>query len=233
MQCVERQIVEVLDQVEAPAVKVPAVEAPSKAFDASQRDRRIGKSRRALRGAMISLVAERGFDAVTVNDLCERADLNRGTFYNHFKDKENLASSLQDEFFAGLSQFKSQVERLTLKDLLAIKVSRKPLPLLVDLFDYLRQNSEYLVVMLGPRGDGKLARRLRDTFCRDMILGMLNAKYRENPTALVDYYVAFYASAYMGVICHWLSTGMKEPSDEMAMVFTKLLFIKPGESITM
>ena len=33
---------------------------------------------------------ERGFDGITVNDLCVQADLNRGTFYNHFRDKDDL-----------------------------------------------------------------------------------------------------------------------------------------------
>ena len=42
-------------------------------------DRRIAKSRRALRGALIELMEERGYDALTVNDLCERADTSRGT----------------------------------------------------------------------------------------------------------------------------------------------------------
>ena len=45
-------------------------------------DRRITRSKRALRDALIELMEERGFDGFTVNDLCVRADLNRGTFYN-------------------------------------------------------------------------------------------------------------------------------------------------------
>lgn len=53
------------------------------------------------------------------------------------------------------------------------------------------------------------------------------------PSAFVDYYLAFYASAYLGVITHWIETGMKESSEEMALIAMRLLFIRPGEPIRM
>ena len=74
--------------------------AESLAPPAPGEDRRITRSKRALRGALIALIEERGLDAITVNDLCERADLNRGTFYNHFHDKENLLTALENEVLA-------------------------------------------------------------------------------------------------------------------------------------
>src|SRR5699024_4054285 len=72
-------------------------------------DRRITKSKRALRTALIDLMEERGFDAVSVNDLCARADLNRGTFYNHFRDKEDLLAALEDEVMADLGRIQEQM----------------------------------------------------------------------------------------------------------------------------
>lgn len=199
----------------------------------AQADRRIVRSRRALRDALIELVAEHGYDAITVNDICDRANLNRGTFYNHFKDKDDLALSLQDEFFEGLLRFKGEVEKLTLFDLVRFKFAKRPLPLLVGLFDYLRSQQEYLAVMLSPGGDARLPQRLQDTFCTDLIMGMLHDRYHREPTPLVEYYVAFYSAAYLGVIRRWMLTGMQEPSEEMAVIAMRLLFIKPGESITL
>ena len=67
--------------------------------------------------------------------------------------------------------------------------------------------------------------------CDNFILSLLHARYRADRTAFVDYYVAFYANAYLGVICRWIETGMEESSEEMARIAVRLLFIKPGESI--
>lgn len=60
-------------------------------------DRRIARTRRALRDALVELVIERGWDAVGVRDLCARADVGRSTFYAHFGDKEHVLVSGLDE----------------------------------------------------------------------------------------------------------------------------------------
>ena len=56
-------------------------------------------------------------------------------------------------------------------------------------------------------------------------------RYRNNPEPFVQYYVAFYASAYLGVITRWVETGMRESSQDMALIAMKLFFIKPGDPI--
>ena len=97
-------------------------------------DRRITKSKRALRAALIGLMEERGLDAVSVNDLCARADLNRGTFYNHFRDKEDLLVALEDEVMADLDRFQAQLQDLTVRELMGYRVRKQPLPFLCLLY---------------------------------------------------------------------------------------------------
>ena len=194
-------------------------------------DRRITKSKKALRGALISLMEERGFDGFTVNDLCERADLNRGTFYNHFRDKDDLLARLEDEVMADLDRLQGQMQSLTVRELMKYRVRKAPLPFLVDLFGYLREQGDFLHAVLGPGGDVRFGPRLRDAVCTNLIQSILHERYRNNPEPFVQYYVAFYASAYLGVIQRWLETGMRETSEEMALIAMRLFFIKPGESI--
>ena len=194
-------------------------------------DRRITRSRRALRRALIELIEERGLDGFTVNDLCARADLNRGTFYNHFRDKDDLLQSFEDEIMADLRTFQERISKMTLLDLAKLKLAREPLPLLVEVFDKLREQGDFLRAVLGPNGDAKFGPRLRDSLCTELILGLLHDRYRNDPSPFVQYYVTFYATAYLGVITRWLECGMKEDSEEMARIAIRLLFIKPGESI--
>ena len=54
------------------------------------RDRRVRKTRKALRDALVELTLEKGYAAVTVGDIADRADVGRTTFYAHFTDKEDL-----------------------------------------------------------------------------------------------------------------------------------------------
>ena len=173
-------------------------------------DRRIARSKRALRTALIELMEERGLDGLSVNDLCARADLNRGTFYNHFHDKDDLLTTLEDEVIDELERIQEQMKDLTVMDLVRYRTRKQPLPFLVDLFDYLREQ-----------------------VCANLIQTILHERYRNDPTPFVQYYVAFYATAYLGVIERWIETGMQESSEEMALIAMRLFFIKPGESITL
>ncbi|MEE0168892.1 MAG: TetR-like C-terminal domain-containing protein, partial [Eggerthellaceae bacterium] len=104
---------------------------------------------------------------------------------------------------------------------------------LVELFDYLRNQGAFLHAVLGPGGDAAFGPRLRDSVCTHLIQSVLHEQYRNDPSPFVSYYLAFYASAYLGVITHWIETGMKESSEEMALIAMRLLFIKPGEPIRM
>lgn len=196
-------------------------------------DRRIARTKRALRSALIELMEERCLDGVSVNDLCARADLNRGTFYNHFHDKEDLLTYLEDEVIVELESIQEEMKGLTVLDLMRYRARKKPLPFLVNLFDYLREQGDFLHAVTGKGGDIRFAPRLRDSVCANLIQTILHERYRNNPSPFVQYYVAFYASAYLGVIQHWIETGMKESSEEMALIAMRLFFIKPGESITL
>ena len=96
-------------------------------------DRRVLRTRRQLRTALINLILERGWDAVSVSDVCARADVGRSTFYAHFADKEELLFSGFEELHATLatlrktdgSTVKMPLERLSEEDREWIEARRK------------------------------------------------------------------------------------------------------------
>ena len=196
-------------------------------------DPRIARSKAALREALIELMEERGLDGFTVGDLCTCAGLNRGTFYNHFKDKDNLLATFEDEIMEGLEAFRIKMQELEIRDLLKYRARKRPLPVLVELFDYLRKEGDFLHAVLGPGGDVRFGPRLREVVCGGLIRSLLHERYRESDDAFVGYYIAYFAGAYLGVIDQWIKTGMRESSEEMALVAMRLFFIKPGEAIKM
>ena len=208
------------------AAEVTVVHEP----DVTQ-DRRIVRSKRALKTALIELMEERGFESFTVNDLCVRADLNRGTFYNHFSDKYDLLLSLEEDIIRNLDRFRYEIQKISLFDLMRIRITKKPFPFLIDLFDYLREEGDFLHAVLGPGGDVRFAPRMREAICNDLIKSILHERYRNDPSPFVGYYIAFYASAYFGIISRWINTGMKESSEEMSKIAVRLLFIQAGEAI--
>jgi len=73
-------------------------------------DRRVQRTRRQLREALLTLMVERGWDAVSVRDICEKADVGRSTFYVHFADKENLLLSGFDDLHAEMDGARARGE---------------------------------------------------------------------------------------------------------------------------
>lgn len=194
-------------------------------------DRRSVRSEIAIRSACIALMSEYGLDVITVGDVCKRADVTRGTFYNHYKDKDALVRDLEGEVLHDLKDIQQRMGELDLGDLAVAMASNEPLDILMELFGYLRSKGAFLHAVMGEHGDITFAPRLRDSVCTTIVRSMLHTKYRENPSEFVNYYVAFFANAYLGIINRWISTGMKESDVEMARIAQRLLFIKPGEPI--
>ena len=62
-------------------------------------DRRVRKTREVLKKSLISLMKEKNINSITVKELCEKADINRGTFYLHYVDVVNILNELEEELF--------------------------------------------------------------------------------------------------------------------------------------
>ena len=73
-------------------------------------DRRVRRTRIALREALLELMTERGWEDISVQDLCDRADIGRSTFYMHFSGKEKLLVSGFDDLRRELRRLQPKVE---------------------------------------------------------------------------------------------------------------------------
>src|SRR5205807_4575943 len=71
-------------------------------------DRRVQRTRQLLQDALISLMIEKGYEATTVQDIIDRANVGRATFYAHFADKETLLVSRLEDLRAMLAQQQQQ-----------------------------------------------------------------------------------------------------------------------------
>lgn len=194
-------------------------------------DRRTLRSRKMIREAFAALVDERGLSEFTVGDLMERADLNRSTFYAHFSDLHSLLAYFEREIIADLAAIKPLVMTVSLDELLAFTLTGQPPATTIYIFDILREHGSLLRALLSERGDAAFHAQLRDTVCTDLVRSVLSEKYTRDPSALVEYYIAYYASALLGLIQRWLKLGMVEDSETMARMMLSIMFLKPGDSI--
>ena len=135
-------------------------------MEQSSTDRRVRKTKKQLRLALMELLAEKSAKSISVRELTERADINRGTFYIHYRDVGDLLQRLEDEM----------ADRLTAlcKDHKPEDSTGEQFPFLRDLYRFILDNADLCRVLLGPNGDIAYTDRicciLRDYFLYDFLL---------------------------------------------------------------
>lgn len=191
-------------------------------------DRRINRTRKQLREALLSLIIERGYDSVTINQITSRADLGRTTFYLHYKDKEDL---LLESIDANADDLVAQIKQIPLS---AWKVHKAAeVEFLVEspirlIFEHAAQNATLYKVILWGEGGFRATGRLRDVITQaiDEFLQLKTA--RENltlhPEVPIEVFSNYFAGSLMGLLSWWLENDLPYPPDVMADMFQKMFF---------
>lgn len=107
-------------------------------------DTRIQFTKKRLREAVLELLRDTPIDKVTVKDICEKAELNRGTFYLHYNCPAALLREIEDEFLEEAARRLQSV---------LIVAQNKEASVVEALFTFLKTNSDVVCVLLGPHGD--------------------------------------------------------------------------------
>jgi AcrR family transcriptional regulator len=110
-------------------------------------DLRVRRTHKFLQEAMIALISEKGFDAITVGDIAERAMINRATFYRHYQDKYDLVARIFEETADSLVEHMKP----THKDAVQRDIDHTP-ELWVRVFAHFAEQSQLYRAMLGKNG---------------------------------------------------------------------------------
>ncbi|MBO0914680.1 TetR/AcrR family transcriptional regulator [Streptomyces laculatispora] len=121
-------------------------------------DRRTRRSRRSLGAALVGLVLERGFTALTVEDITERADVARATFYAHFRDKEDLFARVTSDLLDELSERLAPAVAES-----AVGFTGKPV---LEMLRHAREERDLYRIVLRGEGDGKPLQMFMDACAR-------------------------------------------------------------------
>ncbi len=130
-----------------------------------QTDLRIRRTHHFLQEAMIELITEKGFDAITVGDIAERAMINRATFYRHYQDKYDLVAKIFEETADSLVK---QMKPLH-KDSDPGEKKENYLEIWVRFFEHVAQHARLYRAMLGKNGSPWFAARMREHIIKLML----------------------------------------------------------------
>ena len=188
-------------------------------------DRRVIRTKRMIRDALTELMEEKGFEGITVRDLTEKASINRGTFYLHYRDKYDLLEQSEEEIISGIGQL---VNNIKPKEAVSFTRQDEPFPIILKLFEYFQENASFMKVILGPKGDAAFQGKMKELIKKTFFQKIAEDLKIEEMLVPVDYLISYVSSAHLGVIQHWLQSGMEKSPREMTLILTKMTLYGPG-----
>ena len=129
-----------------------------------QTDLRIRRTHKFLQEAMIELITEKGFDALTVGDIAERAMINRATFYRHYQDKYDLMAKIFEETTNELVENMKPFQKDTRQG-----ETENPPEIWIQLFEHVADHAPLYRAMLGKNGSSWFAARMREYTIKIML----------------------------------------------------------------
>lgn len=196
-------------------------------------DRRVRRTRKALREAMQVLMTEKGYDQVTIEELTEKADIGRTTFYLHYSAKQDL---LLEQFDELLGQLVNQLTRIPLSSWTqqgqVLPAEDPPGRPICMVFNHAAENEELYSIVLHGEGVDQASQRLQEMMTK-AVTGYFDSKIGDKKEQLtldfpVDLFGNYFAGALLAMIKWWLDQGRPYTPEEMESIFFQMFL--PGAS---
>jgi AcrR family transcriptional regulator len=166
-------------------------------------DRRIAKTQEAIKKAFVELMNEKHFDKITLQDISDRANVNRRTIYLHYMDKFDLLDKLIEEHINNLQEM---FESLSETDFIAGGQA---------IFEYFQKNYLFFSTML-VGGGAKNFRVQYIEFSVELLRDEVVTATGKNKGLSEDVIIRFVSAAYVEVVEWWLKNEMPYPPRVMA-----------------
>lgn len=176
-------------------------------------DKRVKRTQELLQAALLELIDEKGYDAVTIQDIVERAEVGRTTFYLHYRSKDDLFfSSHQKEIqHFGLGRF-SKAELL----------ADEPSPGLVVMFQYAQTNRRMRALITLSK-DGALIMRSARDFLAQHLEDNFREVFDEADSSVPFHLLANYlAGSMMGLMLWWVEQRAPYSAEDIARLYQRM-----------
>jgi AcrR family transcriptional regulator len=171
-------------------------------------DRRVQRTRKLLQDALIAMMIEKGYEATTVQDIIDRANVGRATFYAHFADKDTLLGSRLEDLRAMLAEQQRQVPG--------------PLGFSLAMLVHARDHLPLYRAIVGRESGAFVLQRIQRTIA-DLAGLDLKGQGFKGPAEQRALALEYIAGAFMAVLTWWLEHAAKLPPEEVDAVFRRLV----------
>lgn len=167
------------------------------------------KNTERIKEYLIGMLETTPIEEITATELCQRAKVNRATFYYHF-------NSVQDV----LTEIEAQVEREFQHFLTGATVDSTGAPeksFYVMFFEFVARNASICKMLISSQYKSEFFNRAVEAG-RSKVVSVMSAIYPDCPASKINYYYIFVSNGFLGLLSYWLNSGMNESINEIAEI---------------
>lgn len=171
-------------------------------------NRRITMTKRMLKDALIEMLKEKDIYHISIRELCERADVNRTTFYKYYGSQFDLLTDMENDMLDFIAK--------------AIKSNEaEPEKIIASACRYLEDNIEFARLIINNNVDSAFPQKIFDM---DTVKSAALRKYPDKQnSAELEYIYNFVTNGAFRIICVWLNKEKRESPENLAKLINQLM----------
>jgi len=171
-------------------------------------DRRVRKTKKALRECLAALLAEKSIQSITVRELTDKADMHRSTFYANFADIYDLYNHIEETLLSDLHNIFANAHTFDAVDCVTL------------LLQYVSDNREMSRLVLGSNASDSFFNKISTLFSDSCMAYWQKTYDLAAPSDALKVYAQFLFSGYLGVIRQWVISDFAQTKDELVAIIS-------------
>ena len=185
-----------------------------------KQDLRVIRTKKMIITAFLSLVQEKGYEAVTIQNIADEAMINRATFYAHFKDKPDLYDYIMDFAVSKMSLILN-ADKLNNSQFIQIKTIELTLK---KVFMMIKENQESFIILTEGSSSEIFRQKISDVLTSQYDETFSKLKITENDIEVpISFIVEYMTSIFIGTVHWWITTDSDFSPEHMARLVIKLV----------
>lgn len=177
-------------------------------------NRRTLYTKKIIKESLIDLLKHKKIHEITVTDICKKSDINRGTFYAHYKDAYDLLKSMEDELFDEISKYIDETPVEEYKDVLLLKA-----------LELIEENKELCKILFSRHMENDIMDRIIYVANKAQIDKLINSSQVNN--AFLDYFIKYSVGGVVSVIQNWMGNNLRESPEEIVKIINDIITFHP------
>lgn len=177
-------------------------------------DTRVKRTKKLIRQGLAELSKTKSLSKITVKELTDLIEINRGTFYLHYKDIADLVESIESNLYNDFSDF---ITKVTPKDVL-----KKPVDVLEQYTKFVEENKEVFSMLMGVHGDAEFVFKLT-ALLDNKIYDLCKAFFPHMNQSLYDFSAEYGKFSALGLMNCWFNKHPEWTARQVAELWLTLM----------